>query len=90
MQAIARRRTAIAQPLDSATVPGTIAETGAAAALQFARSSMQNARCEDGQAEERTWTSFLIDDEVSLRRTLRTTLESMGHAAAEARRANRR
>ena len=27
---------------------------------------------------------LLIDDEVSLRRTLRTTLESMGHAAAEA------
>src|ERR1700680_3830340 len=27
---------------------------------------------------------LLIDDEVSLRRTLRTTLESMGHVAAEA------
>jgi NtrC-family two-component system response regulator AlgB len=27
---------------------------------------------------------LLIDDEVSLRRTMRTTLESMGHAAAEA------
>ena len=27
---------------------------------------------------------LLIDDEVSLRRTLRTTLESMGHSAAEA------
>src|SRR4051794_3035325 len=27
---------------------------------------------------------LLIDDEISLRRTMRTTLESMGHTAAEA------
>src|SRR5262249_40321271 len=53
---------------------------GSRPGLQKARQPLQNATT----APEDLMDILVIDDEVSLRRTLRTTLESMGHTVAEA------
>ena len=54
-------------------------------ALQIARRVGQNARCPIEEAQTPTMNILVIDDDASLRRTLRMSLEVLGHRAVEAR-----